>query len=454
MAQKVTIPNNWTPRSYQLPLWSYISGGGKRAVAVWHRRSGKDSTVLNLTCAEMFKRKGVYWHMLPEATQARKAVWDGIDQQERRIIDQVFPDVIRSKIIENEMKIELRNGSLWQLVGSDNYNRLVGANPVGVVFSEYSLADPAAWDYIRPILAQNNGWAIFCYTPRGRNHGHTLFEMAKANPEWFAECLTVNDTMIITPEQIAEERRSGMTDDMVQQEYFCSWEGIQIGSIYGECIKDARAQGRITAVPVDRRYPVHTYWDIGHGDACAVIAYQNVGVQDRFVNSYEAVGQDVPHFAQKLKEWGYYYGDHFIPHDAKNTTQAAKSNPLGKNVYDQLIMLGFRSVKIVPRTPDVWTAINATRARFGTCYFDEVNCGPLINALSSYHKQWDPARGCFLDLPYHDWSSNFADAFRQWGQSPAPGGNAGTFTLPGAVPVQAGRPVPRMVTVGNKRTGY
>jgi phage terminase large subunit len=40
------------------------------------------------------------------------------------------------------MLIELKSGSTWQLLGSDNYNALVGAPPVGLVFSEWPLSDP------------------------------------------------------------------------------------------------------------------------------------------------------------------------------------------------------------------------------------------------------------------------------------------------------------------------
>jgi len=33
------------------------------------------------------------------------------------------------------------------------------------------LQDPRAWDFIRPILAENGGLAVFNFTPRGANHG-------------------------------------------------------------------------------------------------------------------------------------------------------------------------------------------------------------------------------------------------------------------------------------------
>lgn len=222
---EVEIPNEWNPRKYQRPLWKYLCQGGKRAVAIWHRRAGKDSLSLNWTAKAMLKRVGVYWHMLPLNTQARKVVWDAIDKKGRRVIDQVFPLPLRKSVNSQEMKIELWNGSIWQCVGSDNYNALVGSNPVGVVFSEYSLADPAAWDFIRPILAENDGWALFIYTPRGQNHGYTLYNNAIA-AGWFAQVLTVEDTKAIDLSVIDDERRAGMPEAMIQQEFYCSFDAV------------------------------------------------------------------------------------------------------------------------------------------------------------------------------------------------------------------------------------
>ena len=96
--KKIKIPNLWRPRKYQLKLWKYLENGGKRAVAVWHRRAGKDSLALNWTAVAAFERVGVYWHMLPLQTQARKVVWDAIDKQGRRVIDQVFPPELANPV--------------------------------------------------------------------------------------------------------------------------------------------------------------------------------------------------------------------------------------------------------------------------------------------------------------------------------------------------------------------
>ena len=194
---------------------------------MWHRRAGKDSTALNLTAAQMFRRVGTYWHLFPEQSQARRAIWNGIDRQGRRIIDQFLPPEARdlaSPKSEQEMLLRAANGSVWQMAGSDNYDSLVGSNPVGVVFSEWSLANPEAWEYIRPILVENDGWALFIFTPRGRNHGYSTYVNALGADNWFCQRLTVDDTGLVSPTQIEDERKAGMSEGKIRQEFYCSFE--------------------------------------------------------------------------------------------------------------------------------------------------------------------------------------------------------------------------------------
>lgn len=456
---RLTLPNAWEPRAHQVAAWRHQQAGGLRAVWVWHRRAGKDSTALNWTAVAAHQRVGNYWHLLPEYAQARKAIWDAIDKEGRAVVPTTFPSDVVSRKVDDEMKLVMRCGSTWQVGGSDRYDALVGSNPVGVVFSEYSISNPSAWEYIRPILAENGGWAIFVYTPRGRNHGYKLFEMARKNKDWYAQLLTVNDTHLITPSAIQAERDAGMEDDMVDQEFFCSWEGVRSGSIFGAALQRARQQNRIGLFPYDKRYAVNTFWDIGHSDYTSIWFHQDTGGTDRFIHAYEASGQDTEHFVRYLKDRGYLYGKHHLPHDAKNVTVASKGHQHGDNVYDQLKRLGIAqdSIEVVPRTPDRWTAINATRLRLDTACFDEAGCEEGLNALLSYHKKWDDEKKCFSNDPVHDWSSNYADAIRQWAQGYSGRPSTGVFTFPTNISVPGGvltRANPRILTVGNRRSGY
>ena len=77
---RVRLPNNWTPRPYQIPAWTYLENGGRHAELIWHRRAGKDAICMHWASVAAFERVANYWHMLPQAAQARKAVWDAVKE--------------------------------------------------------------------------------------------------------------------------------------------------------------------------------------------------------------------------------------------------------------------------------------------------------------------------------------------------------------------------------------
>lgn len=211
-----------------------------RFFLAWHRRAGKDVFGLDFGRERSQERIGSYWHLFPFHVQARRAIWKGIDARTgERFIDRAFPESMRDHTNDTEMSITFKNGSTWQMLGSDNYDRLVGANPAGVIFSEYALCDPAAWDYIRPILVENKGWAMFITTFRARNHAWRMYETLRSNPNWYVDLRTINDTCrndgspIVTPEDVEKEIVEGMSRSLAQQEFYCDPDAANTGTIFG-----------------------------------------------------------------------------------------------------------------------------------------------------------------------------------------------------------------------------
>lgn len=407
---KITLPYNFEPRWYQIPLMNAICGGKyKRAVVVWHRRAGKDKTLINITAVMSQMRVGSYYYFLPELKQAKKIVWDGIDREGFKFLNH-FPDAIIEGKNEAELKIKFKNGSLFQLVGSDRFDSSMGTNPVGCVFSEFALQNPQGWNYIRPILRENGGWAIFNSTPRGKNHLYDLHMMAKDNPSWFGQILTVRDTKVLTEEEIQEERDAGMDEGLIQQEFYCSFSASTPGAYFAKEMSAADEQGRICGVPIETGIPVDTYWDLGIDDSTSIWFVQVTGREIRIVNHYENAGEGLSHYARILKEFAdthnIVYGCHVLPHDGKN-----RQLQTGKSTRDFLYDLGIKC-DIAPRPRVKEDAIEAARQMIPRCWFDSKRCAQGIESLRQYRKEWDEINQVYKPRPLHDKNSHAADAFQ------------------------------------------
>jgi hypothetical protein len=324
------------------------------------------------------------------------------------------------------MKIVLENGSVFQIIGTDKCGEIVGPNPVGCVFSEFSIMDPTPYKMIKPILRENRGWAAFAFTPRGRNHAYKLFQNAIKYPEsWYVEYLTVNDTIrdseadkiddrymkpVVAEADIEEERREGTGEDeeLIQQEYYCSWAGYLQGSYYGKILQKLENEGHIGEVPWIPQLPVDTWWDLGSGqeDSTAIWFTQSVGEKIHFIDYLEETGEGLPYWAREIKAKPYLYGKFFFPWDME-------FKDFGTGEYRTITAsaLGLRPYKVAPKR-HIQEGIDAARKLLPVCYFDRMKCEDGLYALQAYHKEWDEKRESFRSTPVHDWSCHGADAFR------------------------------------------
>lgn len=403
------IPHNYQPRPYQLPLLKALDSGFKRAVCVWHRRAGKDKTLLNLVVKKMLERVGAYYYFFPTYKQGKKVLWNGIDKTGFKFMSHI-PEEIRKRTDNTEMLIELKNGSIFQIVGTDNIDSIVGSNPVGCVFSEYSLQDPTAWGFIRPILEENGGWAVFNYTSRGKNHGYDLLEYAKQHKNWFVQVLPATETDVFSKEQLESEREQYIIEDgddlRFRQEYLCSFDGYVQGSYYGKFLSDIESKGRITSVPYDPLLTVDTHWDLGIGDAMVVWFTQNIGTEIRVIDYLEANGESVQYFIKELEDRKYKYGVHYWPHDGE-----VRELITGISRKQTAEKLGLSPILIVEKL-SIDDGIHAVRQTLPNCWFDKEKTKRGLECLRQYHKLYDEKRKVYKNHPDHDWSSHGADGFR------------------------------------------
>ncbi|MBW8812499.1 MAG: hypothetical protein JF588_03645 [Caulobacterales bacterium] len=417
MSEAFRLPLTWVPRGYQAELWKHLHGGGRRADVVAHRRWGKDEVALHWTAACASTRPATYWHMLPEASQGKKAIWDAVNPHTgRRRLDEAFPEAFRARTSESEMKIELVNGAVWQVVGSDNYDRLVGSSPLGVVLSEWSLAKPQAWEFIRPILLENDGWALFLWTPRGRNHATRAFESRMRDPAWFTAKSPATETDVFTPEQLEREKAElvaelGSTEEGLARfasEYLVDFDAATPGAYYASLLNDAAGAGRIGGVPVDPSLRVDTAWDLGIDDYTAIWFFQQVGREVRVVDYFETSGEGLPAVVgQAIAAKGYLWGAHHLPHDVMVRELAT-----GRSRYETLRSLGLSNIQ-VGTAADPEERINAGRLMIPMCWFDAGRCALGLERLRAYRKRWSRATASYAG-PLHDQASHGADAFGEF----------------------------------------
>jgi len=432
---EIQVPYGYLPRPYQVPFWRSMESGCKRAVLVRHRRAGKDLDAWNFLISQAVHDVGTYFYIFPELGQARKAIFDGFTNPpaNRPFLDFIPKEVI-NKIRNDEMKIQLHSlngkgpGSIIQFVASERVDNLVGSNIKGGIFSEFAIQNKQAWDYLQPSLLSSDGFAIFPYTPRGRNHGYELFRNAQENPNWFCERLTIDDTRqplvnqkgeiqfdpktgqpimvpVITQAMIDEQRRMGMSEELIQQEYYCSFDAPLVGAYFAQQIRYCESNNRIDFFSHTPGLPVHTAWDIGISDKTSIWFFQEQKGNIRLLKYYEKSDEGLPHFIQYLKEQtGFVYGTHLAPHDI-----AVRDWTTGVSRFEAAQKLGITFTTVARLKKE--DQIEAARGLLSRCYFDRFGTAKGVDCLKAYSKQYDHKKQIYKDVPEHNYASHAADAF-------------------------------------------
>lgn len=438
-------------RSYQYLAAHALDNGCKRAMTVWHRRSGKDIFWLNQVIKAMVHNPfcGTYIYLFPHLTQGRRDLWDAKTSPDTggRPFRSFFPPSLVMESSETEMQITLRPmrhqnaqaisdgrggekrvGSVFQVMGTDpeSLENIRGMNPVYVVFSEYADHEPGAWDtVIEPMLLENKGVAGFNCTPKGKNHAFTLYNYAVGADDWYSDLRTIEQTrrdaegedgsQIVTAEQIEGLRARGTAEEIIQQEYYCSWDGYLRGTIFGDLIKLAMKDGRIARVPHITGLPVGTMWDIGRTDGTAVWFYQTHASEIRFIDYYAATKQGADHFAKVLREKPYIYGKMILPKDSR-----VKGFTAMESTEDFLRRVICPTVDVVDGNISIQSGIDITRRLFSRFIFDVHHCDTPPNptmpsgleGLRGYRRKWDDDKNDYSGEPIHDQFSHPADAIR------------------------------------------
>ena len=375
------------------------------AVIVAHRRCGKTVACINDLIVKALlenKKHAQYAYIAPFYSQAKSVAWRYLER---------FSEPVLAKANQSELWVELINGARIRLFGADNPDALRGNFLDGVVMDEMADMKPSVWgEIIRPLLADRLGWATFIGTPKGHNAFYDIYNEATKKPNWYVKVLRADQTMLL-PQSELDDAKATMSDNQYEQEFLCSFEAAILGAYYGQEMRRITDLERITTVEYDPMFPCHTAWDLGFNDSTSIWWFQVVYGEIRVLDHHSSNGQAIPFYTmlldQKEDEFGYKYGFHYLPHDARAKTLASG----GKSIIEQIsAKIDIKHLKIVPNL-SLQDGIQATRLALTRTWFDN-RCEDLIECLRQYQREWDDDKKVFRDRPKHDWTSHSADAFR------------------------------------------
>jgi hypothetical protein len=375
------------------------------AVLVCHRRAGKTvATICDIIRRAITESKqdARYAYIAPYYAQAKNIAWD-------YLLKFAAPAIVKAN--QSELWIELVNGAKVRLFGADNPDALRGLYLDGVVLDEYADMKPRLWgEIVRPLLTDRQGWATFIGTPKGHNAFYNIYTEAQKNPNWYVKTLRADQSGLIPDVELLDAQAS-MSANQYEQEFLCSFEAAILGAYYGQEMRRITDLNRIINVEYDPMYSCNTAWDLGFNDSTAIIWFQVVHGEIRVLDHHSSNGQAIPYYTGLIKskeeEFGYKYGTHWLPHDARAKTLASG----GKSIIEQIsAKIDIKHLKIVPNL-SLQDGIQATRLALTRTWFDN-RCEELIECLRQYQREWDDDKKVFRDRPKHDWTSHSSDAMR------------------------------------------
>ncbi len=415
-----TVEIPYSPRNAFLPFHNRTQ---RWAEVICHRRAGKTVAAVNelqkkaLTLVlppDQAVNPPRFAFMAPTRVRAKDIAWQYLKR---------FSECIPGrKVSESELFVEYPNGGRVTIYGADG-DRGMGLYLDGIVFDECDEIPPTVDAVVLPALSDRKGWAVYMGILRGRHNLFKRFEKHRGDDKHFQLFLKASTSGILDDEELTI-----LKENIGEAAFKMQMEGDVNASIaaaiYGAQMDKARAEGRITRVPIDPNCPMDFFFDIGHskgGDDWALWPIQ-LAARDILCQGYHSRTGLVPsHYAKWCLDFAdkndVPMGTVYLPHDGE------RQDRHGKTAVDDLREAGIPRIKVVPRTPNRWDSINHLRGLFPRLLIDVSRCsdtwilGELempsgIDCLDYYSKKEIESTGLIEDVPVHNQYSHGADALR------------------------------------------
>jgi phage terminase large subunit len=414
----ITIP--YKPREL---MESFHETQKRWRVLILHRRFGKTVAAINHlikqanTPPEVLakarglkydKMKLIEWehtprlfaYIAPFYTQAKSIAWDMLKYYSAPI-----PGIV---INESELRIDYPGKGRIRLFGNDNPQSHRGLRFWECVLDEFQDHNPFSWEeVILPACFDTQAPITFIGTIKGKDHLYRAWFDHKDNPEWFSVYLPASKSGVLDETFLAKEREI-MSEAKFMQEYELEPYASIEGAIFGKEMAWLRAQNRITPLIHEELADVDTYWDLGISDYLVVLFFQRVGSEHRIIDCYFTHNTNLAEVAKVMAAKPYFYGTHYLPHDAKQREQTS-----GMSREDFLKDKLKGTIAVVPRVKQKEDAVQAVRFHYKKLWI-HAELETLTEALSHYSMEFDEERRVWKNIPKHDWTSHFSDALMGW----------------------------------------
>ena len=191
----------------------FINSTAKRKVIVAGRRGGKTTGAAMLAAKMALSGRRVL-EAAPVADQTN-AFWENIKRMFR---EPIAGGLIRKN--DTDRLLELPTGGRIRCKTAHDADTLRGDNADLLILDEYSFMKPDAWDKVgAPMLLDNDGDAVFIFTPNRKNHAFAMYNRAVTDDtgRWGAWHFTSQDNPHLSKDALAEIS-ADLTDEAYRQE--------------------------------------------------------------------------------------------------------------------------------------------------------------------------------------------------------------------------------------------